>query len=106
MGGRPVRVLARGDEVVGAEAEGVGFLGGGAGDGDDFAGAEGFGEEQAEVPQAPDSRDADAFAGTAAVVLEGRCPKVRIDIQMLEGGQAEVPLGLRLSVEIPPGGIS
>ena len=58
------------------------------------------GPELGEGRSADDGRLIDALAGVDVY------PKVRIHIQMVGGGQAEVPLGLRLSGEIPPGGIS
>lgn len=67
----PVGVFVRSDEFISAEFHSVGFLGGCARDGGYAVGAEGFRVENAEVAEASDADDADFFAGTAAVLLEG-----------------------------------
>ena len=69
---RPVRVVLRGDKLVGAEFQSVGFLGGRAGDGGYLVGAQGFGVEDAEVAQAADAYDANFFTRAGAVLLQGR----------------------------------
>lgn len=70
MGGGPVGVFVRGDEGVGAHLQRVGFLGRGAGDGDDGFGVERFGPEEAEVAEAADADDSDAFGRAGAVLAE------------------------------------
>ena len=70
--GGPVGIVLSGDEGVGAEFQGVGFFGRGAGDGCYVVCSECFCVEDAEMAEAADADDTDLFARAAAVFLQGR----------------------------------